>query len=247
MEVLGIDVGGSAVKGAPVDIKTGEVLAPRLRIATPEPPKPEDMAQIVAEIARHFSWNGPIGCGFPAALPQGIVLTAANIHKNWIGVDVASLFAEATGCPTKVINDADAAGIAEMWYGAGKGHDGVVMVITLGTGIGTALFTNGHLLPNTELGHLELNGRDAEQWASAAARKRDKLSWKRWAKRLNAYLNRLEEHFYPDLIIVGGGVSKRSEKFFPYLNLRAELVPAQFRNLAGIIGAAAIFRPHIGN
>lgn len=241
-EILGIDIGGTGIKGAPVDVENGSLLAPRFRLLTPTPSKPKPMAETVAEIARHFAWTGPIGCGFPALVQAGVVRSAANIHKKWIGVDAQALFAEVTGSPVIVLNDADAAGLAEMTFGAGRGRNGVVMIITIGTGLGTALFLDGQLVPNTELGHIEIGGQDAELSASDAARQRDKLSWKRWAKRFNKYLNTLERLFSPDLFILGGGASKKHEKFIPLLSVRAEILPAQLLNEAGIIGAALAAR-----
>lgn len=238
MEILGIDIGGSGIKGAPVNIETGEMLAPRQRIPTPQPPKPEPIADVVAQVARLFSWNGPIGCGFPAVIRNGVAYSAANVSKKWIGTDAASLFSAATGCPVCVINDADAAGLAEMSFGAGRGRLGMVLIVTIGTGLGTAMFTDGHLVPNTELGHIEVGGREAEAFASDAARKREKLSWKKWARRFDLYLNTLEKLLWPDLIILGGGVSKEFETFRPDLHVQAEIVPAQMLNEAGIIGAA---------
>lgn len=241
-EILGIDIGGTGIKGAPVDVENGSLLAPRFRLLTPSPSKPKPMAETVAEIARHFAWTGPIGCGFPALVQAGVVRSAANIHKKWIGVDAQALFADVTGCPVIVLNDADAAGLAEMTFGAGRGRNGVVMIITIGTGLGTALFLDGQLVPNTELGHIEIGGQDAELSASDAARQRDKLTWKRWAKRFNRYLNTLERLFSPDLFILGGGASKKHEKFIPLLSVRAEILPAQLLNEAGIIGAALAAR-----
>lgn len=241
-EILGIDIGGTGIKGAPVDVENGSLLAPRFRLLTPTPSKPKPMAETVAEIARHFAWTGPIGCGFPALVQAGVVRSAANIHKKWIGVDAQALFADVTGCPVIVLNDADAAGLAEMTFGAGRGRNGVVMIITIGTGLGTALFLDGQLVPNTELGHIEIGGQDAELSASDAARQRDKLTWKRWAKRFNRYLNTLERLFSPDLFILGGGASKKHEKFIPLLSVRAEILPAQLLNEAGIIGAALAAR-----
>jgi polyphosphate glucokinase len=238
VEILGIDIGGSGIKGAPVDLGSGEMLAPRVRIPTPVPAKPQPMADAIGEIARSFNWQGPIGCGFPSAMRSGVALTAANIHKKWIGLNAAQMFAEATGCPVCVINDADAAGLAEMTFGAGRHRMGVVMVITIGTGLGSALFTDGHLLPNAELGHLQLNGMDAETHASDAARKREKLSWKRWGARFNEYLHYLEALFWPGLFILGGGISKQFSEFSSYLDVEAEIVPARLLNEAGIIGAA---------
>lgn len=238
MEVLGIDIGGSGIKGAPVDIERGILLKSRFRIPTPDPAKPRPVAKTVAEIVRHFHWQGPVGCGFPAVIRRGVVASAANIHDKWIGTHAQELFAGMTGCPVTVINDADAAGLAEMTFGVGKGHSGTVLLITIGTGLGTAIFTDGHLLPNTELGHIEIDGVDAEQRASDAARKREKLSWKKWSKRLDKYLLTMEHLFSPDLIILGGGVSKKYERFIPRLNVKTEVVPAHLLNEAGIIGAA---------
>ncbi len=235
--VLGIDIGGSGIKGAPVDPDTGALLADRFRIPTPEPAKPKPVAKVVAEIARHFEWNGPIGCGFPAVVRNGVGFTAANVHKSWVGTDIAKLFSEKTGCPTIVINDADAAGLAEMKFGAGKGRKGVVILLTLGTGIGSAVFVDGILVPNTEFGHLQMRGRDAEKRASDAVRQDKHLSWEDWARRLDDYLHAMEALFWPDLFIIGGGVSKDNKQFFPFLTVQAEVVPAQLLNLAGIVGA----------
>jgi len=242
MEILGIDIGGSAIKGAPVDTETGNLLASRFRIATPEMLKPKEMAQIVEQIAKNFGWDGPIGCGFPSVVRGGVVYTAANIHKKWVGANAQQLFAAATDCPVLVLNDADAAGMAEMAFGAGRGQTGAVIIITIGTGLGVALFTNGQLFPNVELGHIQMDGKDAEWRASDAARKRDKLSWKAWAKRFDAYLNYLEKLFWPDLFILGGGVSKVADKFIPLLTVQAQVVPAKLLNEAGIIGAAMAAR-----
>ncbi len=246
-EILGIDIGGSGIKGAPVDVDSGTLLAPRFRIPTPSSAKPEPVAQAVVRVASHFAWNGPIGCGFPAVVQNRLVRSAANIHKKWIGVDASSLFstalkAEGFACPVIVANDADVAGMAEMTYGAGQERMGVVLVITIGTGLGSALFINGQLVPNTELGHIQMYGKDAELRASDAARQRDKLSWKRWSKRFNEYLLELERLFSPDVFILGGGGSKKHEKFMPYLSVRAKVLPAQMLNEAGIIGAALAAR-----
>lgn len=238
MKVLGIDVGGSGIKGAPVDTESGEMSEDRYRLDTPPGAQPRDVAKVVNKIAKHFHWTGPIGCGFPAAIQNGVARTAANIHPTWIGTNVESLFSQATGCPVRVLNDADVAGLAEMRFGAGRGRKGVVLIVTIGTGLGTALFTDGHLLPNTELGHIEIACEDAELNASDAARKRDDLSWKAWGKRFNVYLQTMERLFWPNLIILGGGSSKKMERFAKYLEIEAEVVPAQLLNEAGIIGAA---------
>lgn len=238
MNVLGIDVGGSGIKGAPVDTENAELTAERLRLPTPQPATPQAVAETIAELVRHFSWRGPVGIGFPAAIRNGIVCTAANIDTEWIGTDGTGLLGKATGCPVTLLNDADAAGLAEMRLGAGRGRAGTVFVITVGTGLGTALFRDGRLVPNTELGHIVLHGRNAESYASDAARKRDDLSWQKWARRFEDYLLRLEELFWPDLFIIGGGASKKHEKFFPHLKVDTAIVPAALRNEAGIIGAA---------
>jgi polyphosphate glucokinase len=240
MDILGIDIGGSGIKGAPVNTRTGQLLAERIRVETPENAEPQPVAEVVNQVARAFDWKGPIGVGFPAPIKLGIAMMAANIAETWVGLNVEQLFIDATGCPCKVGNDADAAGLAEMAFGAGKGRPGTVIMITLGTGIGTAIFHDGHLLPNTEFGHLEIDGREAESDASDAARERDDLSWKKYAKRLNKYLLAMESLFWPDLFIVGGGISKKHEKFIPLLTLQTEVVPAQLKNEAGIIGAALL-------
>jgi polyphosphate glucokinase len=239
MEILGIDVGGTGMKAAPVNVLSGEMVGERFRIPTPEGAKPDDMAVVAKDLAKHFNWTGPIGMGFPSAVRSGVVCTAANIDQNWIGTDAARLFGNATGCPVYVANDADVAGLAEMNFGAGRGRDkGVVMVITLGTGLGTAIFTDGYLVPNTELGHIEIRGKDAERRASDAARQRKNMSWEEWGGKLSEYFGRLENLFWPELFIVGGGVSKSWDKFGQYIKIRTPLVPAQLLNQAGIVGAA---------
>lgn len=244
MEILGIDVGGSGIKGAPVDINTGKLIAERVRIKTPEKAEPEPVAQVVARIAQSFNWKETIGIGFPAPIKNGIAMMAANISEKWIGINADELFTSATGCPCKVGNDADVAGLAEMAFGAGRGQMGTVIMLTLGTGIGTAIFSNGHLLPNTEFGHLEMNGKDAEYRASDAARQRKELSWKKYAKRLNRYLLAMEKLFWPDLFIIGGGISKVHENFIPLLTVQAKVVPAQLQNEAGMVGAALLASDH---
>jgi polyphosphate glucokinase len=242
MEILAIDIGVSGIKGAPVDVENGAFTNDRYRLLTPQPSKPDDVAAVVAEIAKYFEWKGPIGCTFPAIVRNGVTYSAANVDEDWIGTDAQSLFSAATGCPVKVLNDADAAGIAEMEFGAGVGHDGVVIILTFGTGIGSAIFNNGILLPNTELGHLEIRGKDAEHRAADSIRQQEELSWKKWGKRVNTYFQKLEFLFSPDLIILGGGVSKNHEKYFEYLNTKAQLVPANLLNDAGIVGAALAAR-----
>ena len=239
MEVLGIDIGGSGIKGAPVDIDTGVLTALRYRVPTPSPADPNSFADVIGEIARNFSWTGAIGCGFPAVIHDGEAYSAANIDSAWIGVNATELFSKVTGCQTVVINDADAAGLAEMAFGAGRGHEkGVVLLLTVGTGIGSAVFVDGHLLPNTEFGHLQIRGKDAERRASDAKRQKKDLSWPDWAERFNEVLKSLEALMSPDYIIIGGGISRKNELFFPYLRARAEIVPAQLFNQAGIVGAA---------
>ena len=238
MHCLGIDIGGSGIKGAPVAVSTGELTAERHRIETPQPATPDAVADVVARVVDHFGWEGPIGTTFPAVVRDGVVFTAANVDKSWIGTDAAKLFGARTGRDVVVMNDADLAGVAEMRFGAGKGVKGEVVMITLGTGIGSALFYDGVLVPNTELGHLELDAQDAEALASGRAREEDDLSWKAWAKRVSAYLHSLEDLLWPDLFIIGGGVSKRAEKFVPHLDIRTPVVPAALLNNAGIVGAA---------
>ena len=239
MSVLGIDIGGSGIKGAIVDVETGKLLTPRERIPTPENAKPEDVAQVVKTMVEFFHYEGSIGAGFPAVIRNGIALTAANVHKSWIGLDANTLFSSATKCPVSVVNDADAAGIAEMRFGIGRDYPrGVVIFLTIGTGIGSAIFTDGHLVPNTEFGHLEMGGKDAEHRASDAARQEKEMSWKRWAKALNDYLNEIRSLFWPDLIVLGGGISRQADKFLPFLDVPVKVLPAKLENQAGIIGAA---------
>jgi polyphosphate glucokinase len=244
-QILGIDIGGTGIKGAPVDTRTGDLLGERFRIPTPQPARPDAVAEVVAAVATHFRWTGPLGVTFPAVVKRGIAMTAANVDKSWIGTDAASLFTKATGSPVTVINDADAAGIAEMEFGAGRGRHGVVIMTTLGTGIGSALFFDGQLVPNTELGHLEIDGKDAESRAAESVREQKGLSWEQWAKRLTVFYETLARLFSPDLFIVGGGVSKKADRFLPLIKTRVEIVPAELLNEAGIVGAAvAAVRSH---
>ena len=242
MHVLGIDVGGSGIKGAPVDIERGTLTTPYHRIPTPQPSTPDAVGDVVAELTRHFEWDGPVGCTFPAIIKDGVAYSAANVDKAWIGMDGASLFRQKSGCPFMLINDADAAGIAEMEFGAGRGKRGVVMMLTIGTGIGSALFVDGRLVPNTELGHMDIRGKEAEHRASDRARGKRKLTWKRWAARVDEVLTRFEALFSPNLFIIGGGISKKHEKFLPLLTVRTPTVPAQLLNEAGIVGAALAAR-----
>ena len=239
MEVLGMDIGGTGIKGAPVDVVRGEPVEARFRLRTPTPATPQAVAETVAEVVSHFGWRGQVGCGFPAVVRHGRVDTAANISDKWIGVDARAMFEAATGCTFTVLNDADAAGMAEMRLGAGRGRRGVVLVLTLGTGIGSALFVDGKLVPNTEFGHIEIRGRKAESWAADSVRERKGLSWKKWAKRLDTYLRAVHFYTWPELIILGGGVSKRHDKYMHLLSVDVEVVPVQLRNEAGIVGAAA--------
>ena len=237
-KILGIDIGGSGVKGAIIEVKTGEMLTPRFRIPTPVPATPDSVVKVINQIVQHFNWKGPLGAGFPGVVQNGIVKTAANVDSKWINTNIESLITKVTACPSSVINDADAAGLAEMKFGAGQGNKGVVFLVTVGTGIGTVMFSKGKLVPNTELGHIILKGDDAEKYASDAARQNLKISWEQWAKRFDEYLARIEDLLWPDLIIIGGGVSKKSEIIMEHIHTRAKLVPAQLLNNAGIIGAA---------
>lgn len=240
MAILGIDIGGSGIKGALVDTDAGCFVGERHRIPTPQPATPQAVAETVRAIVEHFDYSGPLGVGLPAVVQQGVARTAANIHSDWIGTDAEALLQAATGCPTRVVNDADAAGIAEVRFGAGQDCAGVVMVVTLGTGIGSALFTDGVLLPNTELGHMLVGGVEAEHYASDAVRKREDLGWKTWAARLDEVLQAYQALWWPDRFILGGGVSKKHEKFLERLTVNAEVVPARLLNHAGIIGAASL-------
>jgi polyphosphate glucokinase len=239
--VIGVDVGGSGIKAAPVGLAAGSFTRDRIRIPTPQPATPDAVARVVATLAADFGGDGPLGVTLPAVVRSGIVQTAANIDPAWLGIDAGELLGAATGRTVRVVNDADAAGVAEMRFGAGRDTRGVVLMITLGTGIGSALFNDGVLVPNAELGHLPLHG-DAEVWAAESAREREDLTWKQWAKRLQKYFRLVERLVWPDLIIVGGGVSKKADKFLPLIELDTPLVPAQLLNDAGIVGAA-LFAP----
>jgi polyphosphate glucokinase len=237
-KLLGIDIGGTGIKGAPVDTDSGQLLAERHRIVTPQPATPEAVAAVVGEVASFFNWKEATGATFPAVMKNGVACTAANVDASWIGTDAGKLFSTAIGAPVTVLNDADAAGVAEMEFGSGKGVPGVVIMVTLGTGIGSAVFLDGKLVPNTELGHLTMGKQDAERLAAESVRDAEQLSWKQWAKRLDAYFQYLEALFSPDLIIVGGGVSKKAHKWVPLLSTRTTVVPAELQNDAGIVGAA---------
>jgi polyphosphate glucokinase len=235
---FGIDIGGSGIKGAIVDLRTGELLTERRKYATPRPSTPDAVAEMVARLVTEAGWTGLVGATFPAVIKNGIALTAANVDKSWIGTDADAVFTKATGCDVTVLNDADAAGLAEVRYGAAKGVPGVVILLTFGTGIGSGLFLDGQLVPNTELGHLELDGQDAEKRAAASAKENEGLSYKQWAKRVQRYLAHVEELFNPDQFVLGGGVSKAAGKWVPLLELRARVKPAELMNNAGIVGAA---------
>lgn len=237
--VIGIDIGGSGIKGAPVDLDTGEFLTERVRIPTPIPATPQAVADTVAKVVQDLGEPGPLGLTLPAVVLDGVARTAANIDEKWIGTDADKLFREATGRQVAVLNDADAAGIAEVRFGAGAGRSGVTIMVTLGTGIGSALFIDGTLVPNTELGHMHLHHGEAEDWAADSVRDRDDLSWSEYAKRLEDYLDHLHRLLWPKLIIIGGGVSKKADKFLPLMDdIGCEIVPAALQNDAGIIGAA---------
>ena len=236
----GIDIGGSGVKGALVDLTTGEFIGERVRIDTPQPSTPDAVAEVCKQIllALEVGEDVPVGVDFPAPIIHGVAPFIANLDQSWAGVNVAALMAKHLDRPVTVLNDADAAGLAEVAYGAAKGQPGTVIVTTLGTGIGSAVIVDGTLVPNTELGHLEIDGYDAESRASSAQKDLQELSWKKWAKRLQRYYSHVEMLFSPDLFVVGGGVSKKSEKFLPLLDLKTAIVPAQLLNTAGIVGAA---------
>ena len=240
MVLLGIDVGASGIKGAQVDLQTGKLVGERFRVPTPQPATPANMATAFTELVEYFNYKGPVGCGFPAIVKNGVARSAANIDQAWIGTNINETFGTACGCPVFSTNDADAAGVAEMRFGVGRGEDGLVFLITIGTGLGTAVFYKGQLLPNTELGHLLWKGgKSAELWCSSGARERLKIGRKEWARRFNEYLLHLERLFSPDLFILGGGESKFFESYKDILTPEARIMPAKLLNNAGIIGAAA--------
>lgn len=246
MNLLGIDIGGTGIKGAVVDIEKGVLVTERFRIPTPQPSLPNSVADVIQEIASHFHYSGPAGVTFPAIVKKGIIYSAANVDSSWVGTDAAALFSRHVGGDVTVINDADAAGMAEMRFGAGRQRRGVVIMVTLGTGIGSAIFLNGQLLPNSEFGHLKIRGKDAEHRASERIREEKNLSWKKWSGHLSEFLCELEQLFSPDLFIIGGGVSKKADKFLAYLKTKTEVIilPAQMQNEAGIIGAAWVAAHH---
>lgn len=241
---FGIDIGGSGIKGAPVNLQTGELIADRLKIATPQPSTPDAVADVVAQVLEKFPETAgegrPVGVTVPAVVKSGVVRTAANIDHSWIGANGQSLLAERVGRPVHLLNDADAAGVAEARYGAARATKGLVFMATLGTGIGSALLYDGTLIPNSELGHLEIEGHDAEKRAASSIKDKEGLSYEQWAERLQVYFSRVEDLLWPDLIVVGGGVSRKADKFLPLLHLRAPIVAAQLQNAAGIVGAARL-------
>jgi len=238
MKALGIDIGGSAVKGGVVDTRTGKLLGERFAIETPTKVDAAQMCDIITRIAQHFTFRGPIGIGFPGVVQGTTVRTSANLNKCFVDCDLGKLVADATKMRVRVTNDADAAGLAEMRFGAGKGEKGAVLMITLGTGVGTAMFFRGELVPNFEFGHFPMRGKSAEKFIGAAALRLRGLTFKQWGTELGAYLRALEALLWPELFIIGGAVSVEHEKFFKYLNTRARVVPAGFFNEAGIVGAA---------
>ncbi|MCI3246019.1 polyphosphate--glucose phosphotransferase, partial [Streptomyces spinosisporus] len=241
MQIFGVDIGGSGIKGAPVDLDKGDLADERFKVLTPHPSTPDSVADGVRQVVEHFGWTGPVGLTFPGVVTGGsTVRTAANVDKSWVDTDARALFSERLGgLPVTVVNDADAAGVAEMRFGAGKDRMGTVILLTFGTGIGSALFIDGRLVPNTELGHLELHGHDAEKRASSKAKDDGELTWEHWAHRVQKYLAHVEMLFSPELIVIGGGVSRKAQKFLPFIEgIQAEIVPAQLQNNAGIVGAA---------
>jgi polyphosphate glucokinase len=239
LNVLGIDIGGTGIKAAPVDVSTGTLIAERVKLPTPQPSTPAAVADVVRELVKNFEWTGPAGITFPGVVDGGVVRTAANVDKAWIGTNALETFGAATGLTVHVLNDADAAGVAEMKFGAGADQPGTVLMLTFGTGIGSALFVDGLLVPNTEFGHIEIHGQEAEKRASELVREESELSWGKWAGRVDGYLEHMEMLLSPGLIIIGGGVSRKSDKFLPLLTgLRAKVVPAALHNDAGIVGAA---------
>lgn len=249
-QILGVDVGASGIKGAIIDVRTGELLTERLRFPTPDPSTPDEMAKVFAQIAKEMEWQGPIGCGFPAVIKKGVSYTASNIEKTWIGTDVANLFGRATGgSEVFVLNDADAAGMAEMRFGEGKDKMGTVVLITIGTGLGTVIFLNGKILPNSEFGQIFLKGHQhiAEWYASNSAKKREDLSWETWAKRFDEYLQQMEILLSPDLFILGGGTSKYFDQYKDCFTVPTKIVPAQLLNNAGMVGAAVYAWEQLGN
>ena len=243
---FGVDVGGSGIKGCLVDLDRGELIGERVRIPTPQPAMPDAVCDVIGEVVGQFGYEGRVGVTYPGVMKSGVAYTAANMDASWIGTDMAKAVEARVPGTVQTLNDADAAGLAEMAYGAGKGQRGLVLMLTFGTGIGSALFIDGQLVPNTEFGHIEVDGKDGEKAASAAAREREDLSYPDWAKRVDRYLDTLERGLWPDLIVVGGGVSKKAHKWVPLLSTRTRVVPAELLNDAGIVGAALAAEQRIG-
>lgn len=238
---FGVDIGGSGIKGGIVDLNTGELIGERVKIATPHPSEPEAVAEVVAELVGDFGWDGPVGVTLPSVVKQGVAYSAANIDKDWLRRDARTLFAQKLGRTPDaitVLNDADAAGLAELNHGQARLRRDVTLLLTFGTGIGSALFLNGNLVPNTEFGHIEVDGHDAERYAAASAKDDYEWSWPQWTQHVSRYLRTLEGLIWPDLIIAGGGVSRMAEQWLHLLQNRAEVVPAHLHNDAGIVGAA---------
>lgn len=240
MIALGIDIGGSGIKAAPVSLIDGVLTKKRIRFDTPQPSSPEKVMEVVSRLVQEFGWRGPVGCTFPGVVRSGVTLSAANVDKGWLGFPAQATFEERLGQRVVILNDADAAGLAELSFGAARGRNGTVLVLTLGTGLGSALFREGVLVPNTEFGHLTMYGDSAERYMTDSARKREKLSWSGWAARINEYLVITDRLLSPDYYILGGGVSNKHDKFFSYLKAGAPIVPAKLRNRAGIVGAAIL-------
>lgn len=238
-EALGVDVGGSGIKGAVVDLQTGQLVGERFRLETPQPATPEAVTRTVAEVVRHFDWTGPLGVTYPGVVVDGVVRTAANVDRSWIGTNAAQAYSQALdGQPVTVLNDADAAGLAEQRYGAGRNRSGVVVLLTFGTGIGSAVIHNGMLLPNTEFGHIEVDGKEAEHRAASSVKERREWSYRKWCKEVTKVLVAIEDALCPDLFIAGGGISKKADKWIPLLENRTPVVAAELLNTAGIVGAA---------
>ncbi|MPQ96737.1 ROK family protein [Modestobacter sp. I12A-02628] len=246
MQGFGVDIGGSGIKGCVVDLDRGELVGERVRIETPQPALPDPVCDVVAEIVQGFGWTERVGVTYPGVMKSGVAFTAANMDASWIGTDVATLMDDRIPGTVQTLNDADAAGLAEMAYGAGKGERGLVLMLTFGTGIGSALFIDGTLVPNCEFGHIEVDGQDGEKAASANAKEREDLSYPQWAARVDRYLDTLEKSLWPDLIVVGGGVSKKAHKWVPLLSTRTRVVPAALLNDAGIVGAALAASQRVG-
>jgi polyphosphate glucokinase len=239
MNFFGVDIGGSGIKGAPVDLERGDLADERFKVLTPHPATPDAVVECVGQVVEHFGWSGPVGVTYPGVVAGGTTRSAANVDNSWIDLDAQKLLADRIGAPVALLNDADAAGMAEMAFGVGRGRTGTVILLTFGTGIGSAVFMNGQLVPNTELGHLELHGIDAEKRASTKAKEDENLSWEHWAHRVQRYLAHVEMLFSPELFVIGGGVSRKANRFLPLIKgIRAEIVPAALQNNAGIVGAA---------